>query len=188
MSPSSPHPEVIRDPDPPLEADDTSTSLAFSFDPSSRATTTTSNPGLVVDSPMSRFLSAQFPVKKNPSGSNSRQRARNTTNQMELLKQQIGLDFQHIASSINQSPDENLIALDALSAHARAQYTKLQLLQTRLARGKLIVDKEPWDGRKALTTLKEAMDDEQEWLKIPIAMEFSCQAARQKENAKSSEV
>jgi len=105
---------------------------------------------------------------------------------MELLKQQIGLDFQHIASSINQSPDENLIALDALSAHARAQYTKLQLLQTRLARGKLIVDKEPWDARKALTTLKEAMDDEQEWLKIPIAMEFSRQAARQKESAKSS--
>jgi len=49
---------------------------------------------------------------------------------MELLKQQIGLAFQHISSSINQSQHENLIALDALSEDAWAQYTNLRLLQT----------------------------------------------------------
>ena len=56
-------------------------------------------------------------------------------NQIELLKQEIGLAFPHISSSINQSQDENLIALDALLEDARAQYTDLQLLQTRLAKG-----------------------------------------------------
>jgi len=39
---------------------------------------------------------------------------------MEHLKQQIGLAFQHISSSINHSQDENLIALDALSEDAKA--------------------------------------------------------------------
>jgi len=69
---------------------------------------------------MSRSPSAQFRVEKNPSRSNSCQRARNATNQMELLKQQIRLAFQHISSSINQRQDENLITLDALSEDARA--------------------------------------------------------------------
>jgi len=44
---------------------------------------------------------------------------------MELLKHQIGQAFQHISSFINQSQDENLIALDALSKNARTQYTNL---------------------------------------------------------------
>jgi len=188
VTPNSPHPELIRDPDQPMEDDDTSTPHASSFDPSSRATTTTSNPGSVIHSNMTRSYSAQFRVDKNPSRSNSRQRARNSTNQMELLKQQIGLAFQHISSSINQSQDENLIALDALSEHARAQYTNLQLLQTRLAKGQLIVDKELQDARKVLATLEGATHDEQERLKIAIAQEFSRQEAQQKENAKSSEV
>jgi len=107
---------------------------------------------------------------------------------MELLKQEIGLAFQHISSSINQSQDENLIALDALLEDARAQYTDLQLLQTRLAKGELIVDKELQDARKALATLEEATHDKQERLKIAIAREFSGQEAQQKENMQSSEV
>ena len=44
---------------------------------------------------------------------------------MELLKHQIGQVFLHISSSINQSQDENLIALDALSEDARTHYTNL---------------------------------------------------------------
>jgi len=163
VSPNSPHPELISNPDQPMEDDDTSTPHASSFDPSSPAITTTSNPGSVIHSPMSRSHSAQFRVEKNTSRSKSRQRARNTTNQMELLKQQIGLAFQ----------DENLIALDALSEEARAQYTNLRLLQTRLAKGELIVDKELQDARKALATLEGATHDEQERLKIAIAQEFS---------------
>jgi len=154
VSPNSPHPELISNPDQPMEDDDTSTPYASSFDPSSRAMTTTSNPGSVIHSPMSRSHSAQFHVEKNTSRSNSRQRARNTTNQMELLKQQIGLACQHISSSMNQSQDENLIALDALSEDARAQYTNLRLLQTRLAKGELIVDKELQEAKKALATLE----------------------------------
>jgi len=93
-----------------------------------------------------------------------------------------------MSSSINQSQDENLIALDALSEDDRAQYTNLQLLQTRLAKGELIVDKELQDARKALATLEGATHDEQERLKIAIAQEFSLQEAQQEENAKSSEV
>jgi len=137
---------------------------------------------------MSHSHSAQFRVEKNTSRSNSRQRARNTTNQNELLKQQIGLAFQHISSSINQSQDENLIALDALSEDARAQYTNLQLLQIRLAKGKSSVDKELQDARKALATLEGATHDEQERLKIAIAQEFSRREAQQKENVKTSKV
>ena len=135
VSPNSPHPQLIRDPDQPMQDDDTSTPHASLFDLSSHAMTTTSNLGLVIHSPISRSHSAQFRVEKNRSRSNSRQRTRNTTNERELLRQQIGLAFQHISSSINQSQDENLIALDALSEDARAQYTNLQLLQTRLAKG-----------------------------------------------------
>jgi len=118
VSPNSPQPELIHHPDQPMEDDDTSTPYASSFDLSSRAMTTTSNPGSVIHSPMSRSNSVQFRVEKDTSRSNSRQRARNTTNQMELLKQQIGLAFEHISSSINQSQDENLIALDTLSEDA----------------------------------------------------------------------
>jgi len=64
VSPNSPHPELIRDPDQPMEDDDTSTPHASSFDPSSRAMTTTSNPGSVIHSPMSRSDSGQFRVEK----------------------------------------------------------------------------------------------------------------------------
>jgi len=96
--------------------------------------------------------------------------------------------FQHISSSINESQDENLIALDPLSEDARAQYTNLQLLQTRLAKGELIVDKELQEAKKALATLEGATHDKQERLKIAIAQEFSRQEAQHQENAKSSEV
>jgi len=184
----SPHSGLIQDPDQPMEDDNTSTPQASSFDLSSHAMTVTSNPGSVVHSPLSRSYSAQFSVEKNPSRSNSHQCARNTTNQIELLKHQIGLAFQHISSSINQSQDENLIALDALSEDARTQYTNLQLLQTRLAKGELIVDKELQDARKALATLEGATHNEQERLKLAITQELGCQEAQQKENAKSSEV
>ena len=92
---------------------------------------------------------------------------------MEHLKLQIGLAFQHISSSINQRQDENLIALNALLEDARAQYTYLRLLQTRLGKGKLIVDKELQDARKALATLEGATQDKQERLKMAIKQEFS---------------
>ena len=101
---------------------------------------------------------------------------------MELLNQQIGLAFQHISSSINQNQDENLIALDALLEDARTQYTNLQLLQTRLARGESIVDKELQDARKALATLEGATHDKQERLKITIAQEFSRQRSSARRN------
>ena len=81
-----------------------------------------------------------------------------------------------------------MLALDALWEDARTKYTNLQLLQTRLAKGELIVDKELQDARKALATLEGATHDEQELLKIAIAQDFSRQEAQQKENAKSSEV
>jgi len=64
VSPNSPHPELIRDPNQPMEDDDTSTPHASSFDPSSHAITTTSNPGSGLNSPMSRSLSAQFRIEK----------------------------------------------------------------------------------------------------------------------------
>ena len=102
-SPDSPHAELISNPDRPMEDDDTSTPHASSFDPSSCAMTTTSNAGSVIHSPLSRSDSVQFRVEKNTSRSNSRQRARNTINQMELVNQQIGPACQHISSSINQS-------------------------------------------------------------------------------------
>jgi len=165
VSPNFPHPELISNPNQHMEDDDTSTPDAFSFDPSSHAMTTTSNPGSVIQSPMNRAHSAQFRVEKNTSRSNSRQRASNTTNQMELLKQQIELAFQNISSSINQSQEENLIAFDALSEDARAEYTNLRLLQIRLTKGELIVDKELQDARKALATLEGATHDKQEWRK-----------------------
>jgi len=107
---------------------------------------------------------------------------------MELFKQQIRLAFQHLSSFINQSQDENLIALDALSENARAQYTNVQFVQTWLAKGELIVEKELQDARKALATLEGATHDEQEQLKIAIAQEFGRQEAQQKANAKSCEV
>ena len=81
-----------------------------------------------------------------------------------------------------------MIALDALSEDARAQYTNLQLLQTRLAKGKLIIDKELQDARNAVAALEGATHDEQEWLKIAIAQEFSRQETQQKEGAKCLEI
>jgi len=51
VSPNSPHPELIRDPDQPMQDDHTSTPHASSFNLSSRAMTTTSNPGSVIHSP-----------------------------------------------------------------------------------------------------------------------------------------
>jgi len=65
VSPNSPHPELIGNPDQPMEDDDTSIPHVSSFDPSSRAMTTTSNPGSVIHSPMSHSHSAQFCVEKN---------------------------------------------------------------------------------------------------------------------------
>jgi len=45
-----------------------------------------------------------------------------------------------ISSTIHQSQDENLIALEGLSYDAKVQYASLQLLQTHLAKGETIVD------------------------------------------------
>ena len=67
VSPNCPHAELIRDPDQPMEDDDTSTPHASSFDPSSRAMTPSSNPGSIIHSPMSRSHRAQFRVEKNTS-------------------------------------------------------------------------------------------------------------------------
>ena len=77
-----------------------------------------------------------------------------------------------------------MIALDALSEDARTQYTNLQLLQTRLAKGELIIDKERQEARKVLATLEGATHDEQERRKLAITQEFSRQYAQQKEKVK----
>ena len=64
------------------------------------------------------------------------------------------------------------MALDSLSEDARTQYANLQLLQTRLAKGEQIVDKELSHAKKALATLEGATHHEQERLKAAIAHEF----------------
>ena len=104
-------------------------------------------------------------------------------NPTELLKGQIAQAFQFISSTIHQSHDENQIALEALSDDARVQYANLQLLQTRLAKGETIVDKELSDARQALLTLEGATRVERERLTAEIAGEFRRQEAQQTEDA-----
>lgn len=185
VNPNTPHPELVGSSDTPMDDDNASTPHASSFDPSSRAVTVSSPAGSVVHSPMSRSPSAQqFRIHKNSSRSNSRQRE---ANQMDLLKQQIGVAFRYISSSINQSQDETHIALSALSDDARTQYTNLQLLQTRLAKGESLIGKELLEARQALATLEGATHDEQERLKTAIAQELSRQHAQQQAQAEKSE-
>jgi len=139
-------------PDDPMD-DESTTPLASSFAPSSGPLTIPSGPSSLA---MSRSTSAPFWVGKSTSRSNSRQHSRNPTNPTELLKRQIAQAFQYISSTIHQSHDKSQIALEALSDDARGQYANLQLLQTRLAKGETIVDKELSDARQALLILEGA--------------------------------
>ena len=137
---------------------------------------------------MSRITSAPFPgciAKSNPR-SNPRHHTRTPRNQMKHLKQQITMAFQYISSTVNQSHDENLVALESLSVDARTQYANLQLLQTRLAKGEKIVDKELGDAKKALATLEGAMHQEQERLKTTIAHEFQRQQYQQQQDTSAA--
>jgi len=160
--------------------DESTTPLASSFAPSSGPLTIPSGPSSLA---MSRSTSAPFRVRKSSSRSNSRQHSRNPTNPTELLKRQIAQVFQFISYTIHQSHDENQIAPEALSDDVRVQYANLQLLQTRLAKGKTTADKEPSDGRQALLTLEGATQVERERLIREIAGEFRRQEAQQKEDA-----
>jgi hypothetical protein len=101
---------------------------------------------------------------------------------LNVLKQQIALAFQYISSNIQQSQDENLVALDSLSEDAKTQYANLQLLQTRLAKGEQIVDTELTNAKKALATLEGATHQEQERLKAAIAHEFRRQEQQQQQD------
>jgi len=165
-------------PDDPMD-DESTTPLASSFAPSSGPLTIPSGPSSLA---MSRSTSAPFRVGKSTSRSNSRQHSRNPRNPTELLKRQIAQAFQFILPTIHQSYDENQIALEALSDHARVQYANLQLLQTRLAKGETIVDKELSDARQALLKLEGATRVERERLTAEIAGEFRRQEAQQKED------
>ena len=164
--------------------DESTTPLASSFAPSSGPLRIPSGPSSLA---MSRTTSAPFWVGKSTSRSNSRQHSRNPTNPTELLKRQIAQSFQYISSTIHQSHDESQIALEALSDDARVQYANLQLLQTRLAKGETIVDKELSDARQALLTLEGATRVERERLTAEIAEEFRRQEAKQKEDAELAE-
>ena len=170
--PGSPFPfeATSRDesPDDPMD-DESTTPLASSFAPSSGPLTIPSGPSLLA---MSRSTSAPFRVGKSTSCSNSRQYSRNPPNPTELLKRHIAQAFQYILSTIHQSHDEGQIALEALSDDDRVQYANLHLLQTRLAKGERIVDKELSDARQALWTLEGATRVERELLIAGIAGEF----------------
>ena len=175
------HPEIIQESDQHMEDDNTSTPHASTFNASFQAVSVSSEPGSVA---MSRSTSAPFPgcIGKN----SPRLHARAPTNQTERLKQQIPLPFQYITSTIQQGQDDTLVALDSLSEDARTQYANLQLLQTRLAKGEQIVDKELSDTKKALATLEGATHQEQEWLKIAIAYEFQCQQHQQQQDTSAA--
>ena len=71
------------------------------------------------------------------------------------------------------------MALESLSEDARTQYANRQLLQTRLANGEQIVDKELSDAKRVLATLEGATHQEQERLKAAIADEFQSQQHQQ---------
>jgi hypothetical protein len=178
---NSPHPEIIQESDQLMEDDNSSTPHASTFNPDSRALSVTSTSGSIA---LSRSTSAPFPgrVEKNPGRSSPRHHSRNPTNQTERLKQQIALAFQFISSNIQQSQDENLVALESLSDDAKTQYANLQLLQTRLAKGEQIVDTELTNAKKALATLEGATHQEQERLKAAIAHEFRRQEQQQKQD------
>ena len=172
-----------KSPDDPMD-DESTTPLASSFAPSSRPLTIPSGPSSLA---MSRSTSAPFRLGKSTSRSNSRQHSRNPTNPTELLNRQIAQAFQYISFTIHQSHDESQRALEALSDDARVQHANLQLLQTRLAKGETIVDKELSDARQALLTLEGATRVERERLTAEIAGEFRRQEAKQKEDAELAE-
>ena len=86
-------------------------------------------------------------------------------------------------STIHQSHDENQRALEGLSDDARVQYPNLQLLQTRLAKGETIVNKELSDARQAWLKLEGATGVEQKRLTAEIGREFRRQEAQQKGDA-----
>jgi len=112
-------------PDDPVGEDESSTPLASSFAPSSKAATISSKSGSLA---MSRSTSEPFSTRKPTSRSNSRQYSRNPTNPNQLLKRPISPAFQFISCTIHLSHDENQIALEASSDDTRVQYANLQVL------------------------------------------------------------
>lgn len=66
------------------------------------------------------------------------------------------------------------------------QYGKVPLLQTQLAKGETIVEKELSDARQALLILEGATQVEREHLTAEIAEEFRREAAEQKQDAESA--
>jgi len=167
-------------PDDPMGDDHSSKPLASSFARLSGPLTIPSGPGSIA---ISGSTSAPYRIGKPSSGSTSRQDSRNPTNPTELLKRQIAQPFKMISSTIHQSHDENLIALEALSYDAKVECGSLQLLQTWLARGESIVDQELTNEKQALATLEGATRVERERLTTEIAGEFRQQESQQKEDA-----
>ena len=131
-------------PDYPMVDEESSTPLASSFASSTGPLTIPSGPSSIA---MSRSTSAPYRIGKSYSRSTHHQHSRNPTNPSELLKPHIAPAFRMILSTIHQSQDENLIALEALLYDAKVQYGSLQLLQTRLAKGESIVDQELTDAK-----------------------------------------
>jgi len=129
-------------PDYPMVDEESSTPLASSFAPSTGSLMIPSGPSSLA---ISGSTSAPYWIRKPYSSSTHHQHSRNPTNPSELLKRQIAQAFRMILSTIHQSQDENLIALEVLSYDAKVQYGSLQLLQTRSAKGESIVDQELTD-------------------------------------------
>ena len=119
--PGSPFPfnTTARDkwPDAPME-DDSSTPYTSSFASLAGPLTVSSWPASIA---MSRATSAPFQIGKPSSNSTSRQHSRNSTNSTELLKRQIVQAFKLLPSTIHQTQDHNLIALEALLYDASVQ-------------------------------------------------------------------
>ena len=170
--PGSPFPfdTSARDewPDAPME-DDSSTPHTSSFSSLTGPLTVSS---WLASIAMSRATSAPFRIGKPSSSSTSRQYSRNSTNPTELLKRQIVQAFKMLSSTIHQSQDQNLIALEALLYDASVQYGSLQIQQTSLAKDESIVDQELTDAKRGLAMLEGVTRVEREPLTAEVAGEF----------------
>jgi len=119
-------------PDDPIGDEESSTPLASSFAPLSGHLRIQSGPGSIA---MSQSTSAPYRIGKPSADTTSYQHSRNHMNPTELVKLQIAQAFKMISSTIHQSQDENLIALEPLSSDAKVEYSSLQLQQSQLAKG-----------------------------------------------------
>jgi len=77
-----------------------------------------------------------------------------------------------LSSTIHQSQDQNLIALEALLYDASVQYGSLQIQQTSLAKDESIVDQELTDAKRGLAMLEGVTRVEREPLTAEVAGEF----------------